>query len=201
MKPKRRSGTLRGLAKVGTRRKPEGSSVGDILTSLGDRSFGWGFVLGGLINMLPLPPGSNMALGLPAVFVAVQMAWGRSTLWLPGFIRVRSIARAHWRGAALTVLPIARPLSRITHVRMTWMFEGRSERLLGLLFVLTALNLILPLPLSGWVPAIAIFVVGLGLVEHDGLIVLLGCVIGVFSLFLSAAVASALFLGYNYMIE
>lgn len=201
MKSRRRSGTIRGLAKVGTRRKPDGSTVGDILATLGDRSFGWGFVLAGALNMLPLPPGSNMALGLPALFVAIQMAWGRSILWLPGFIRSRRIARTHWRGAALSALPIAKPLSRITHKRMTWMFEGSSERLLGLLFVLVAANLVLPIPLSGWVPAIAIFVVGLGLVEHDGLIVLFGAALGFFSLFLSVAVVFAFYFGFNYVVD
>lgn len=201
MKSRRRSGTIRGLAKVGTRRKPDGSTVGDILSTLGDRSFGWGFVLAGALNMLPLPPGSNMALGLPALFVALQMAWGQPTLWLPAFIRSRSIARTHWRGAALSALPIAKPLSRITHMRMTWMFEGSSERLLGILFVLVAINLVLPIPFSGWVPAIAIFVVGLGLVEHDGLIVMLGAAIGIFSLFLSVAVVLAFYFGFNYVIE
>ncbi|MGB5092512.1 MAG: exopolysaccharide biosynthesis protein [Parvibaculum sp.] len=201
MKPKRRSGAIRGLAKVGTRRRPHENTVGDILNSLGDRGFGWGLILAGLPNMLPLPPGSDLVLGWPAVFVAGQMAWGRKDLWLPNFIRSLAIRRAHWRGAALRALPIAKPLSRITHKRMTWMFEGSAERLLGIFFVIVALNLVLPIPMTGWVSAIALFVLGIGLVEHDGLIVLLGAAIGVSALLLSLGIVLAVTFGFSQGVD
>ncbi|MEQ8267351.1 MAG: exopolysaccharide biosynthesis protein [Parvibaculum sp.] len=195
---KRRSGALRGLAQVGTRKKPDGSSFGDVLQSLGDRSFGWGFILVGFMNMLPLPPGTNMVLGLPVLFFATQMMLGRETLWLPGFITNRVIARRHWRAGALSALPIARPLSRLTRVRMLNMFQGRAERPLGLLLLVTGVVLCMPLPLTGWLPAISIFVTGLGLVEHDGAIVGLGIAIAVVAISVGIAMGFAIYFGISY---
>ncbi|MDO9126837.1 MAG: exopolysaccharide biosynthesis protein, partial [Parvibaculum sp.] len=195
---KRRSGALRGLAQVGTRKKPDGSSFGDVLESLGDRSFGWGFMLVGFMNMLPLPPGTNMVLGLPILFFATQMMFGMKTLWLPAFITERVIARKRWRAGALSALPLARPLSRITRVRLLGVFQGKAEQPLGLLLLVTGIVLCLPIPLTGWLPAISLFVTGLGLVEHDGAIVGLGIAIALAAIAIGVAMVFAIYFGINY---
>lgn len=195
---KRRSGALRGLAQVGTRKKPGGSTFGDVLESLGDRSFGWGFMLVGFMNMLPLPPGTNMVLGLPILFIATQMMLGRQTLWLPDFVTKRFIARERWRAGALSALPIARPLSRITRVRYLRVFQGKAEQPLGFLLLVTGVVLCIPVPLTGWMPAISCFVTGLGLVEHDGAIVGLGIVIAFIALAIAIAMILAIYLGISY---
>ncbi|MBA4208316.1 MAG: hypothetical protein C0454_02180 [Parvibaculum sp.] len=195
---KRRSGAIRGLAQVGTRKKPEGSSFGEVLESLGDRSFGWGFMIVGFMNMLPLPPGTNMILGLPILFIATQMALGRQALWFPDFITRRFIARSRWRAGALTALPIARPLSRFTRTRYTSLFQGRAETVLGVLMLVTGVVLCLPIPLTGWLPAISCFVVGIGLVEHDGAIVALGATVAIVAIAIAVAMAAAIYLGISY---
>lgn len=197
-KKKGRSGAIRGLARVGTRRIPDGNSVGAVLDGMGDRSFGWALLFVGLLNMLPLPYGSNMVFGLPSLFIAVQMMLGKRTLWLPQFILKRHIERETWRKAALRALPVAKPLARLTRVRMTYLFTGRSERALGILLVASAINLCLPIPLSAWLPAISFAVVGIGLVEHDGVIVALGGGLATGSIIISIAMVAALFFGVSF---
>ena len=186
---------MRGLAQVGTRKKPEGSTLGDILETLGDRSFGWGFMLVGIVNLLPLPFGSNAILGIPVLFVVTQMMLGRRTLWLPDFMTKRLLSRKKWRAGALSALPIARPLARLTRERYTRVFRGGAERPFGLLMLVTGIALCLPLPLTGWLPAIACFVVGIGLVERDGVIVGLGGVIALAAITVAATVLFAIYSG------
>ncbi|MEQ9143594.1 MAG: exopolysaccharide biosynthesis protein [Parvibaculaceae bacterium] len=195
---KKRSGAIRGLASVGTRKNPHGSTIGDVLDGLGDRSFGWALLLVGLLNMLPLPPGSNLILGLPALFISAQMAVGKRTLWLPKFLVNRHLKRDRWRVAALNALPIARPLARLTRIRFSFLFEGKAERILGVLLVASAINLCLPIPLSAWLPAISFAVLGIGLVEHDGVIVALGALLAVTSILISLAIVIAVYLGVGY---
>lgn len=187
---------MRGLAKVGTRKKPEGSTLGEILETLGDRSFGWGFMLVGIVNMLPLPLGANAILGIPVLFVATQMMLGRQTLWLPDFMTKRFISRKKWRAGALSALPIARPLARLTRERYTRTFRGSAEKPFGLLMLVTGIVLCLPLPLTGWLPAIACFVVGIGLVERDGVIVALGGVIALAAIIVAVTVFFAIYSGF-----
>ena len=194
----KRSGSIRGLAGLGTRNGPDGSTIGDVLEGLGDRSFGWALLLVGLLNMLPLPYGSNLVLGLPALFISVQMALGRERLWFPQFIINRHLKKGKWRFAALNALRVARPVARLTRVRMAYLFEGRAERVLGLLLLASAINLCLPIPLSAWLPAISFCILGMGLIEHDGAIVALGALVSVVSIMISVAIVAAFYLGIGF---
>jgi len=195
---KRRSGAIRGLAGLGTRNGPEGSTISDVLESLGDRSFGWGLLLVGLLNMLPLPYGSNLIFGIPSLFISIQMVLGKKTLWFPEFILNRHLKRDRWRFAALRALPVARPVARLTKPRLSYLFQGNAERVLGVLLVASAVNLCLPIPLSAWLPAIAFSVLGIGLIEHDGAIVALGALISIGSILLSIAIVTMFYFGIGF---
>ncbi|MBE9639166.1 exopolysaccharide biosynthesis protein [Salipiger mangrovisoli] len=59
--------------------------------------------------------------------------------------------------------------------------QGNARPLGGLLFAIS-FALFLPLPLSGWFPAISLFVVGVGLVEEDGLVAIAGLIFGTLSI-------------------
>ncbi len=195
---KKRSGAIRGLAGLGARNGPDGSTLGDVLDGLGDRSFGWALLLVGLLNMLPLPYGSNLVFGIPALFISVQMVIGRTELWLPKFLLDRHLKREKWRKAALKALPIARPVARLTKARLSFLFEGRAERLLGALLLASAVNLCLPIPLSAWLPAISFAVLGLGLIEHDGVMVAAGATLAIVSILISIAIVIAFYFGIGY---
>jgi hypothetical protein len=195
---KKRSGAIRGLAGLGTRNGPEGSTVGDVLNGLGDRSFGWGLLLVGLLNMLPLPYGSNLIFGIPSLFISIQMVMGKRVLWFPKFILDRHLKRDRWRFAALRALPVARPVARLTKPRLFYLFQGNAERLLGMLLVASAINLCLPIPLSAWLPAIAFSVMGIGLIEHDGAVVALGALISVGSILLSIVIVLMFYFGIGF---
>ncbi len=176
----------------------EGSTIGDVLEGLGDRSFGWGLLLVGLLNMLPLPYGSNLIFGIPSLFISIQMVLGKKTLWFPEFILNRHLKRDRWRFAALRALPVARPVARLTKPRLSYLFQGNAERILGALLVASAINLCLPIPLSAWLPAIAFSVLGIGLIEHDGAVVALGAVISIGSILLSVAIVTMFYFGIGF---
>src|SRR3546814_15936958 len=78
--------------------------------------------------------------------------------------------------------PVLRPLERIIRPRLAWLFERHSERLLGAFLFLVAFALFLPIPLSGFIPAFALFIAGLGLAAHDGVVTLLCLPTGLASL-------------------
>jgi hypothetical protein len=65
------------------------------------------------------------------------------------------------------------------------------ERLMGLVFLVLAAVVSLPIPLGNQPPAVAIAVVALGLTARDGVFVAAGCVMGV----AAVAIASLVVLG------
>lgn len=194
------AGTRRTMSRsllMALRRQPDASAVplGGVLAELGDRSFGWAILLFGLVNLIPMPIGSQMVTGLPLMLLAAQMVLGFSHVRLPAFVNRHRVSRRRFQEGVLRLRPVLRPLERIIRPRLTWLFARNSERLIGAFLFLVALALVLPIPLSGFISAFALFIAGVGLAERDGVVTLLGLGIGVAALVVSTAAAVTIFMG------
>jgi len=169
--------------------------LGTVLSDLGNRSFGWSILVFGLINLIPMPIGSQMVTGLPLLLLAAQMILGFHHVRLPAFINERRVSRRRFQEAVLRLRPVLRPLERVIRPRLAWMFQRRCERLIGGFLFLVAVALVLPVPLSGFISAFALFITGVGLAERDGAITLLGLLIGLAALTLTTVAGITIFLG------
>jgi hypothetical protein len=176
----------------------DGMTVGDLVGTLGDRSFGWCIVLFALINLIPMPLGS-MIMSLPLMLVAGQMALGLPKLRLPQAVMRREVGRKRFQKVVMRLRPLFRPIERIIRPRHGIVFTPRNEQVIGLVLFAVAVALFMPFPLSGWLPAVSLLVTGLGLVERDGLVALAGLGLGLFSVALTVAVALALVLGVQFL--
>lgn len=174
-------------------------TVDALLRTFGDRSLGWCIVLFALVNLIPMPLGGTMITSLPLLAVTAQMALGARELRLPAALMRREIGRRRFQHAVMRLRPLMRPIERVVRPRHTWIFSRRNERLIGLTLFSVAVALFLPFPLSGWIPAISQLVTGIGLVERDGLVALVGLVIGLVSLAITVAVGVALVLGVQLL--
>jgi len=170
-------------------------TLGNLLSDLGEASFGWAIVIFSLITLLPLPPGSTLITALPLLVTTGQMMLGYPHVRLPRRLARMRLDPLKLRRTVLRLRPITRRLERVLKPRYAMLFSRRNERPLGLLLFVIAFALFLPVPLSGWFPAIALFVFGVGLVERDGLIASLGLAIGVASVVLTAAILTSLAAG------
>jgi hypothetical protein len=162
-------------------------SIGEITEGLGDRGFGILLCLWALPNLIPIP-GISTPFGLLIAMTAGQMVLGHHQPWLPRSILKRSVARSEVRRIMEQARPYIERLERYSRPRFEIMRRGLVERLLGL-FVVT-LGIVLALPIWGGnlLPAIAVAIIGIGLMEQDGIAVLAGCAMGVFSLIVIASI-------------
>ena len=168
-------------------------TVGEIVAILRDRAFALLIVLLGLPNCLPMPPPIPLICGLLLVFVALQIVSGRAAPWLPKALLSRSLARSDVDRALARALPIFRRLERFSRPRMSLLDNGFGMRLMGLVLLVLALALVFAPPLVGQIPlGIAVCLVGIGLVERDGVVVLGGLAVG--------SVGVSLSLGFVYAI-
>jgi hypothetical protein len=179
------------------RRRGDASAVplGEVLTDLGNRSFGWSIMVFGLINLIPMPIGSQMVTGIPLLLLTAQMALGFSHVRLPAFVNSRRVRRRRFQGVVLWMQPVLQPLERIIQPRQGWLFQASCERLVGAYLFLVALALFLPIPLSGFISAFALFLAGVGLAERDGIVTLLGLLVGLVALGITIAAAVTIFVG------
>lgn len=164
-------------------------TVGTIVHALYDRSFGVIIVLFALPNaVIPI----SWILGAPILLLALQMAWGRQEPWLPGFM----IRAKMNRETFLKVIDFAeRYLSKIERFlkpRWNWLTTDAMERLIGLYLVFLSLVLMAPIPFGNALPAFGIAIIAAGLLEKDGLAIIVGSVIGALGgLYIAAAVTGA----------
>ena len=155
--------------------------VRDITESLGQRSFGFILLIFALPNSLPILgiPGVSTITGLPMLFVAVQMALGHNRVYLPRWIADSSIATADFQRLVSKVVPWFRRIEKLMRPRILFLSQGNAERWLGAFCVLLAFLLALPIPLGNLLPALGILFIALGLIESDGVCVLVGIAIGI----------------------
>lgn len=171
-------------------------TVRDIMGVLQDRAFALLIVLLALPNCLPMPPPIPLVCGMLLALVAVQIVYGRPTPWLPNALLNRSIASVDVERAVTRALPVFRRLERFSKPRMTFLDTPFAMRLMGLVILVMAFGLLFAPPFVGQIPmGLAICLVGLGLVERDGIVVLCGLVIGTFGLTLSLGFIYAIFSG------
>ncbi|NBD29031.1 MAG: exopolysaccharide biosynthesis protein [Alphaproteobacteria bacterium] len=174
-------------------------TIGNLLAALGEASFGWALVVFSLLTFLPLPPGSSLITALPLLVITLQMMLGFRYVRLPRFLSRKVLDPDKLRRAVLRLRPVTRRLERVLVPRQTWLFARRNERPLGVLLFVIAFALFLPVPFSGWFPAVSMFIVGVGLVERDGLVTLIGLVLGGASVVLTLSLLASFAMGADAM--
>lgn len=166
-------------------------AVNDLITLLGGRGRAGLILLFALPNVLPAPPGMSGVLGLPLLYLSFQMMLGRVP-WLPKFIGHRSVPRDHFALLVDTAAPWLARAERLLRPRWFWLVNQRAERVIGAFCLLLAAVLALPIPLGNMLPALAISLIALGVLERDGLWVIFGTMAGLVSLFIVGGVVYAL---------
>lgn len=159
-----------------------------LLDALGDRGMASALLLLTIPQVLPTPLLLSNLLALPILAVALQMALGRPRPWLPGWLLERPLARERLEQGCARLVPKLRRIERLVRPRYSFVWARGRDRLVGLACIAVALVSVAPLPFTGWVPGWALILVALGLLQHDGLVVLLGLALGLVALAILVAV-------------
>jgi hypothetical protein len=166
-------------------------SVAGVREALGDRSFAAMLVFFAAINLLPLPPGTTLILGLPLILVSAQMVIGKTTAWLPRFVLDKSLSADQFRRMAGNLVPRLQWVERLIKPRY-WPFYGAdADRVIGLIALVMAVSVTLPIPFGNWLPALSIALLGLSLSERDGVLLGLGIGVGILALAVVAFVVGS----------
>lgn len=148
--------------------------VGQLVERFGGRATGALLLIFGLICTLPLPPGSTTVFGAPLLLLAPQLLLGFRSPWLPASLRRRGISTRDLRRGLPRVLPWLERMEAVSRPRLGFLLGPAGHRVIGLICTALALVLILPIPLGNMLPAAAVSVLSLALVQRDGFLALLG---------------------------
>jgi hypothetical protein len=166
-------------------------SLGDLIGALGEQSFVPLMILFSLPNVFLFVPGSSVITGLPLMFIALQLAMGRPSVWLPKILSDRSIEQAVFSRIVAHAVPWIEWVERMVRPRY-WPFSRLvAEQIVGLVSLVMAIFMFLPIPFANSLPAISVILLALGLGEHDGLWLSGGAITSLISVGIVVAIFAA----------
>lgn len=152
------------------------TTVGELVSLIGDRGFGLLLLVLSLPAALPLPaPGYATPFGLVMILLSFQMIAGRATPWVPArFARVRvpfSLLGFSVRNGRLPL----KAVELLVRPRLQTLSRNRLFlSLVGVTILLMACSMSLPIPLTNTAPSFVIFMLAAGILEEDGLLLIGG---------------------------
>lgn len=175
-------------------------SILDLLDALRRRALGALIFIFAVPTALPMPPGVSAIVGAPLLFLTVQLMLGMKP-WLPRLISERSLPRADFQRVVTTVSPWLSRAERLMRPRLTFLAHRPAIFLVGFTSVLMAVILFLPIPLGNMLPSVALCIMALGLLERDGIWILIGLAVAAASVVIVWGVFWALVFGALYVLS
>jgi hypothetical protein len=149
----------------------------ELIGTFGERGFGALLLILGILSaVIGVIPGTTTLLGIPIMIIGVQLLFRRDELWLPGWILKRDLPRPAFAEAAAKVKGRLQRVERFSRPRLGFMSSDLSEALIGLMCVIWAAVLMLPLIGFNLVPSLIVAAFGFGLMQKDGVVMLAGWV-------------------------
>ena len=162
-----------------------GITLNNVFSQVGDKGFGVLLVVLAIPSALPVPAaGYSTPFGILIAILSLQMIFGRSTPWLPGRAKKIKLKRELFRKIVNAANLFFSRFEHLIKPRLRWIGSRLGLPLLGLLVLIMACLMILPIPLTNTAPAMVIFVVGVGLSEDDGIFAGVACVLGLLAVLL-----------------
>jgi len=163
------------LADIANDPARERIAIADVRNAMADRAFGALLFVFAAPNTLPVnAPGVSVVLGIPLLFLSLQLMLGFALPWLPRAVVEATVTRQRFARVVNMVVPWLRRAERFSEPRWPLLATGLAERLIGLVCAILSIVLILPVPFGNMGPGIAICILAFALLEQDGKATLAG---------------------------
>lgn len=165
------------------------ATVGEIAAHFGgDASAGWLLLLLATPALVPSPGiPLGIVFGSALALLALHLSFGPRPLRLPRWIARRRLPARYLDVTAARMGPMIMRLEDLIRTRLGALVRPRVVRLIGLVVLVNAVLIILPIPFGNTLPAVAIMAFGLGLIGRDGIAIAAGLALSVVALAASAA--------------
>ena len=156
------------------------AKLGDLIDRLDERAFGLMLLLLALPCCLPFIYLLPQIVALPMLALAGQMAAGRQHPWLPETLHERRFSVPAFQAVVARSERYLFWIERFARPRLRIVTGDIGARIVGLLLLVPTASILVPLPSTNTVPGIGVAIASLGLIERDGVLVILGLLIGFF---------------------
>ncbi len=151
--------------------------IGTIFDILAGKGYAALFIILSLPFCIPIQiPGFSTPFGLVLAFLALRFAFAKH-LWWPKWILEKEISSHKVALVTLKTIQAFEFLKKISRPRLIFLTQSIVfHRMHGcIIFILSVLLLLpLPIPFTNMLTALPIFCIGTGLLEDDGIFILIG---------------------------
>ncbi|MBB5722124.1 hypothetical protein FHS72_001748 [Loktanella ponticola] len=167
----------------------------DLLQEFGREAFATCLLVAGVVLASPLSgvPFASSIFGALICLISAQAAYGAKTIWLPAFLRKRSVSADKIERLQSALETAGKVFDKFSRDRITGLVGPKARRVL---YAVCAVGgLCLPLleivPFSSSVVGLGVALVSLGILGRDGLFALIGVPVILFGMSIPFWVASA----------
>ena len=147
-------------------------TVGAFVDWLSDRGVGFLLLILSLPMCIPNIPGISTLFGALLIAPSLQMVFRLDHVWLPQFIRKWQLNPQVLRGSLRACSAFLSRVEVLSRPRLHVLTGRLALTLFGLQALIMALVLIIPMPGANLLPGIAGVLLGLGILQKDGLFML-----------------------------
>lgn len=146
----------------------------ELVSAFGERGFGAMILVLSLLALLPWPPGGKAIFAVPIILMSLELAFQRSSIWLPRWALRASVSRTAYRSGVSRIMKLIRRVEALTRPRLSYLTGEIADVVTGLVCVLLALMMALPVPFGDMLPGVTLVLFALGMMQRDGVAILLG---------------------------
>ena len=171
-------------------------AINDVINAMDAVGFGLVMMIFAFAIIIPTPPPFPSIISTPLVIFSYQMFIGYSSPRLPKKFINLSVKRSVLAMLVQKSSSLIRKIERFLKPRYTFMTKPLAERITGFFMLFFSSFILLPMPLSNYIPGLGILIASFGMLSKDGLVIILGIVVGCTGVAISIA---AIFLGLEFI--
>lgn len=188
--------TTRVLEDVVSKASSDRVPIIDIVNAMESVGFGLIMMIFAFGIIIPTPPPFPSIIALPLVLFSSQMLRGFSAPKLPKKFANLSVKRSVLAMLVQKSSPWIHRAERFMRPRLSFMLTPNAAKVIGFFALLFSSFVLLPIPLSNFIPGLGVLIISFGLIGKDGLVILGGIVIGLIGVAIST---STLFIGFKVL--
>ncbi len=170
----------------------------DLVHAMDSVGFGLVMMIFAFGIIIPTPPPFPSIISIPLVVFSMQMMIGYQAPKLPKKFSKLTVKRSVLATLVKKSSPYIRKVERILRPRLLFMTSNIADRIVGFFVLLFSSFVLLPMPLSNFIPGLGVLIISFGLLGKDGLVIILGIFVGLAGIAISLA---AILLGVEVILR
>ena len=166
-----------------------------LLSSFQQQSFASLFFI---LAVLCFVPGVSIFAGFVLVFLSIQIIAGKKIPQLPQIIATKNISTRRFKKGVHWLLPYLMKLENSVKPRWRLLALPKVQRFNGIVFLILAIIVAIPFPLSNILPAIAMVFLSIGMLEQDGVFIACGLLISTIALAVGWIVIESVYFWFEH---